>query len=62
MTTIDPVAERVARNEAPFREANERIRRRAAHADLSVVPFLCECADRDCTAAVQLQPAEYELS
>jgi len=62
MTTIDPVAERVARNEAAFREANERIRRRAAHADLAVVPFLCECADRDCTAAVQLQPAEYELS
>jgi hypothetical protein len=60
MTTVDPIAERIGKNEAAFRDANERVRRRAAAADLPVVPFLCECADRDCTAVVQLRLDEYE--
>jgi hypothetical protein len=56
----DPVAERVARNEAAFRDANERIERRAAESGLDVSPFLCECANPSCTAVISLPLAEYE--
>jgi hypothetical protein len=56
----DPVAERVARNEAAFREANERIDRRAEDSHLDVSPFLCECANPACTAVISLQLAAYE--
>ncbi len=53
--------ERVARNDAAFREANERIREAAEryHADFAV-PFICECAAEDCSAIVQLSLDEYE--
>jgi hypothetical protein len=51
--------ERLGKNEAVFREVNERIR------DVSAQPaeaeFLCECADASCTAAVGMTLAEYEL-
>jgi hypothetical protein len=50
----------VARNESTFREANERIERRAAEAALELVPFLCECADTACTGVVRLSLAAYE--
>jgi len=55
--------ERVAANEATFRDANEVIRGKAAEllrdgGDL--VPFLCECADKDCTRVVLLTLDEYE--
>ncbi len=52
---------RLARNEALFREVNERI------ADLAhgfgrdeAYEFLCECADLTCTERVALTAAEYE--
>lgn len=54
-------AERVARNDATFREANERIR--AAAEDFAVeakVPFICECAAEECAAIVRLRLDEYE--
>jgi hypothetical protein len=51
--------ERLGKNEAVFREVNERIR------DVSAAPaeaeFLCECADATCTAAVAMSLVEYEL-
>jgi hypothetical protein len=53
--------EKIARNDATFREANERI---AASADEyrlpDRVPFLCECADTSCTEIVRLSLDEYE--
>jgi hypothetical protein len=55
-------AEHVARNEAMFREAIERIERAAEELNLrgaGVLPFICECADPTCTEIVQLTPAQY---
>jgi hypothetical protein len=57
----DLTEERVAENQATFREANERIE--AAADDMGLfepVPFICECAARDCTEIVRLTLAEYE--
>src|SRR5918992_6409866 len=55
-------AERVARNESAFRDANERIERRLE--DLSLehgsAPFLCECDDETCAEVLRLTLAEYE--
>ena len=54
--------EQAARNEATFRDANERIATRRA--ELSAVegktPFLCECEDDRCTEILRLAPEEYE--
>ena len=57
-------AERSAKNEARFRDANEKLERanlriRGAD-DGSVTPFLCECEDVSCTAVVLLTLPEYE--
>jgi hypothetical protein len=53
--------ERVARNDAVFRDANERIRDAAVRHDVSErIPFLCECADERCSEIVRLSLAEYE--
>jgi hypothetical protein len=59
---VDEVTqERIARNEALFRDANERIEARALDLGADgLVPFICECADRSCTEIVRLPPAEYE--
>ena len=54
-------AERVAKNDATFRVANEQIRERAEeHGPPDTIPFLCECAREDCTEILQLTPAVYE--
>src|SRR3954470_13292204 len=47
-------AERIARNDATFREANEQIERAAEPLGIEPVPFLCECADERCTEIVKL--------
>jgi hypothetical protein len=53
-------AERIGRNDAIFREANERIRSAAEGYDLEGrVPFICECADPGCREIVQLTLDEY---
>jgi hypothetical protein len=53
--------ERVARNDAMFRDANERIFRSAREYDVTeAIPFLCECADPACTAIVRLAAEEYD--
>ena len=59
----DPTAERVARNDALFREANERIRSTAQSMELDhseALPFLCECAEESCTTVLRLSQDEYE--
>jgi hypothetical protein len=54
-------AERVGRNEATFRDANERIVDSAREYEVDErIPFLCECADPSCTAIVRLDGSEYE--
>ena len=54
-------AERVARNDAIFREANEGIERAAKQfAPPEPVPFICECADLSCRELVRLTLSEYE--
>lgn len=66
-TAYDPefeptTAERMARNDAVFRDANERIRAAAEGHDLDPgrVPFICECADPGCREIVRLTLAEYQ--
>jgi anti-sigma B factor antagonist len=53
--------ERIARNQALFREVNERIEE--VHDDRgrgAAVEFLCECADSSCLEAIPLTLQEYE--
>jgi hypothetical protein len=59
---MDSRQQRVAKNEALFRQVNERIeeineKREGVGSDSD---FLCECGDDDCTAPVSLTLAEYE--
>ncbi|MFL5925778.1 MAG: hypothetical protein ACJ77E_02445 [Gaiellaceae bacterium] len=56
-------AERVARNQATFREANEQIERKAEELRASVdrVPFICECPDADCTSITRVSLVDYEM-
>jgi hypothetical protein len=59
---MDSRQQRVAKNEALFREVNERIKdinEGAAPAD-ERSDFLCECGDQECTKAISLSVAEYE--
>jgi hypothetical protein len=57
----DITAERIAKNDAAFRAANEQIRQRAEEIGLDErIPFLCECAREDCTEIVRLTPEAYE--
>lgn len=62
MEVAETSAERVARNDATFRDANEAIRARASHlsSDMELVPFICECADLRCTKILRLTLDEYE--
>jgi hypothetical protein len=54
-------AERVGRNDATFRAANERIGQMAsAQTFPEQVPFICECAEESCTEIVRLSLEEYE--
>jgi hypothetical protein len=53
--------ERVGRNDATFRAANERIFDSAReHKVTDAIPFLCECADPLCAAIIRLDAGEYE--
>lgn len=56
--------ERVARNEAAFRRANERLRRDVPNLLASrdeLTPFICECGDSRCMDVIQLTVREYEV-
>jgi hypothetical protein len=58
--TRDMGVERIARNDAIFREANEQIRDFAATSGIETpLPFICECADPECREIVQLTSEEY---
>jgi hypothetical protein len=59
---MDPRQERLARNEALFREVNERVRAIAAvHGDDEhIYEFYCECSNADCTFHLRATVAEYE--
>jgi hypothetical protein len=53
--------ERVAENNARFRQANERIQAVATRHDVEMpVPFLCECADPTCVEILRIERTEYE--
>jgi hypothetical protein len=53
--------ERVARNDALFREANEGIQQAATTYEvLEQIPFICECADENCRELLVLSMDEYE--
>lgn len=52
--------DRVTKNDATFREANERIYGSAREYNVTdAIPFLCECADPACTAIIRLSGVEY---
>ena len=59
---MDARQERLARNEALFREVNERVRVLAAvHGnDGHVYEFFCECSNADCTFQLRATLDEYE--
>jgi hypothetical protein len=53
--------ERIARNNATFRDANEHIGVAAGVFGIdSPVPFICECADARCSEIVRLTLEQYE--
>lgn len=56
-------AERIAHNDSAFRSANEQISGKATALDTAedqLIPFICECADLECTTLLQLNLVEYE--
>jgi hypothetical protein len=54
-------AERVARNDAIFREANEAIETAAREYSVDgTLPFICECPQPTCQEILRLDVAEYE--
>jgi hypothetical protein len=55
-----PAKERLARNEAFFRDVNERIRDVAERLEGETYDFLCECPDPACSTRIQLTLPEYE--
>jgi hypothetical protein len=63
MSSTSDSPERVARNQARFREYNERIEpHNATHhwVNPPYADWLCECADEECLEPVRLTVAEYE--
>jgi hypothetical protein len=58
---VDTRQQRVAENEALFRQVNERIEEVNESLDAAEpADFLCECGDENCTSPVSLTLAEYE--
>ncbi len=54
-------ARRLARNEARFRDINERLERDLTQLGVDgPQEFVCECGDRDCAELVPLSLDEYE--
>ena len=53
-------AERVAENQSRFRDSNERIGEAADRYGIrESLPFLCECADEECTTLVRMSREAY---
>jgi hypothetical protein len=61
---VEATSERVGRNEALFREVNERIKEVSESlrsvSGASGVEFVCECSRAACHAAIELELADYE--
>jgi hypothetical protein len=55
----DSRQERAARNEALFRDVNERIKSTASNISPMFTEFMCECADDSCFEHVSLTSEEY---
>lgn len=51
--------QRIAANEALFRDVNERIARKHAP-DQGELEIICECGDADCLERMTVSPGEYE--
>jgi hypothetical protein len=61
VTETQTTAERVARNDAIFREANEGIESAAREYSIDgSLPFICECAEPTCQDIVRLDLAAYD--
>jgi hypothetical protein len=65
MCIVGARAERLARNEALFREVNERVAEVAVHfieveTKGESVDFTCECGRADCAEPIPMTVAEYE--
>ena len=58
----DARTERIARNEASFRDINERLEQGLRQVPHTPEPleFVCECGSRNCEAHIRLTFAEYE--
>ena len=57
------VGERVGKNEAIFREINERIQelnRSFSFGDDDITDYVCECSDQSCFVSVELTLGEFE--
>jgi hypothetical protein len=60
---VSATEERIGRNQALFREVNERIKDVSATLDVgdsSGIEFVCECSRTECHASVSLQLSGYE--
>jgi hypothetical protein len=52
--------DRIARNEALFRDVNERVRELANQLAAGPVAFVCECGQADCAESLPVLLADYE--
>lgn len=59
---IDVRKERIGRNEALFREVNDRVEKLTQHFQVTDEPMslLCECGDANCRERIELSVSEYE--
>ena|SRR5215204_7659697 len=55
---MDPRTERVAKNEALFREVNERIKDVTGYENAE---YLCECGKATCTETIPMTMSDYEI-
>ena len=62
MRTDELTQERIARNDARFRSANEAIEQAAQRYEVDdfPIPFLCECADVSCREVIRMSLESYE--
>ena len=57
---MDKRGERIGRNEAFFREVNERIERVTETLQVETLTILCECGDPSCSEQIQVSLPDYE--
>jgi hypothetical protein len=59
--TVDERERKIGRNEAMFREVNDRIERVSESMHVTdQLAILCECGDSSCTAHIDVSLSEYE--